>query len=71
MFVERSLFTVAATSEYVVSRLCAMGSRRSSYTRSNRSGAFSSLAMAERKAAMGAALVAAILGREPTSFVAV
>ena len=71
MFVERWLITVAETSDYVVCRLCTMRSRRSSYTRSNRPGAFSSLAMAERKVATGAAVVAAILARGPTSFVAV
>ena len=71
MFVERSLVTVAATSEYVVCQLCAMRSGGSSYTRSNRPGEFSSLAMAARKVASGAALVAAILARGPTSLVAV
>ena len=69
MFVESSLVTVAATSEYVVCRLCEMRSRRSSYTRINMPGAFSSLSMAASKVATGAALVAAILARERTSLV--
>ena len=71
MFVERPLVTVAATSVYVVWRLRAMRSRRSSYTRNNRPGAFSSLAMAASKVATEAALVAGILARGQTSFVAV
>ena len=70
MFVERSQVPVSATSEYFVCRLCAMRSRRYSYTRNNRPGAFSSLAMAARKVVTGAAMVAAIVARGPTSFVA-
>ena len=71
MFVERSLVTVAVTYEYVVSRPWAMRSRRSSYTRSNRPVAFSSLALAVRKVATGAAPAAAHPARGPTFVVAV
>ena len=71
MFVEKSLVTVALTSEYVVCRLYAVRSRRTSYTRNNRPGAFSSLAMALRKVATGVAPAAANPARGRTFIVAV